>query len=146
MQLKHAQRREFRPSITPGISFSLYPRTKGPGHDRVLNARTFSEAKCRLSRKIQEDLVLKFLTLSYHKWPGSKALLWKTAPPALPHTSLFPLSLVLNPGWGRQMSFASCLPAIKLFSFLKSQCHSTGLKASAIVLASVCIRQWALAR
>lgn len=55
--------------------------------DQNLNTKTLSEANGPL---FQEDLVLKSLTVSYHKWQSAKPLQSKSAHQHL-HTSLTPL-------------------------------------------------------
>lgn len=82
---------------------------------------------------IQEALVLKPLTISYHKWPSSRALQSK---PALQHfhipaRSPTPLTLAPNSGLCTELSLAACLLTSRLlkesrFFFLRSQCHSIG--------------------
>lgn len=113
--------------------------TKGPGHDRNLKAKPFQKHRGRRAgRSFAEDP----FTVSYHEWPRSKALQWKSAPPVLLHTSPPPLShKCLTEPQIREtdLSPVSCLlasrPGDKAPSFLKSRCHSIGFCAPGAVSA-----------
>lgn len=132
MQQKHVQRRQFDLQLhpEPKLPFPPPPRTKRLGHDQNFNTGTLPEAKGRLS---QEDLVLKPLTISFHKWPTSKALQSKLALPVLLYTSLFSPHLLKLTWIRRDLSLVFCLLAgdftIKPYLFSK---------ANVIILASVC--------
>lgn len=130
MQLKHEQRREFWPPLTPGTKVSYpYPPTEP-------KARTGQELEWQNSfrRKgsdVQKDPVVKAPTISYHKQPSSKAL-----PPMLHMPACSPQYLKFCPELDQEDRFELCFLspvnlAIKLSLFSK---------ADGIVLSSMYIR------